>query len=177
MKTYFLAILMLVFTPALFADAPKPHFNYSLKLNSSSLDISNGFYKNKIDLLFTDFYDFGTLSGAKAPYNYTLENFTAVKVTADSSQVKITWMINDESNYCFYTAERSNDAGKTFSKIEKIQGCGHRQYIVFDRHPAPGQNIYRLKLEQDASDPVVYSSTVTVKYSDVTLSSMNKQKD
>lgn len=98
-------------------------------------------------------------AGVCLTYTYTinplpvkLASFTA---TAEGKVANLNWVTTSESNSERFDIERSKDA-KTWSKIGSVQSKGESQnlsqYSFSDHLPFNGQNFYRLKMIDRASD-------------------------
>lgn len=87
---------------------------------------------------------------------------SGVNTYEKNNGVQIEWTIQQENNVDRYEVERSEN-GQQFSKLESIKSKGNSNvvtnYNLFDAHPFPGKNFYRIKII-DLSFKVTYSRII-----------------
>ena len=95
----------------------------------------------------------------------TLTSFTGDFVASSSGNyVELNWHTATELNSCCFIIERSGD-GKNFSSIGTVDAIHNSNvpsgYSFADNYPLPGENYYRLRL-QDMDGTYQYSSVLVV---------------
>lgn len=135
-----------------------------------SLDIRN----NPSGYSFNVYKNDSTSFGAKRfslvikqnpAYAYRLLDFNALKLANATPQVEVVWKTENESNYTYFTVERSINNGKSFDVIGSQTGSSQGTYSFIDQNPVTGQNQYRLK-QEDINGTFTYSNIVTIMYAD-----------
>ena len=106
-----------------------------------------------------------------AAYAYRLLNFNAV-ATASAKKSLLTWQTANEGNYIRFTAQRSNDGGKTYGIVGFVPATGAGNYSLADPNPQRGENLYRLQ-QEDLTNTFIYSKPVNVLFGDSSLSSLS----
>ena len=101
----------------------------------------------------------GTCANAALPVVLTFFN-----AKYDEGRVALEWATSTEMNNASFNVERSED-GREWTPILEVEGAGNSteetQYSVFDLHPHPGKNFYRLK-QTDYDGSSDYSSIVFI---------------
>lgn len=99
-----------------------------------------------------------------APANVLPVTLSRIKTYEKNSGVQIEWTTEQENNVDRYEVERSEN-GQQFSKLESIKAKGNSNvvtnYNLFDAHPFPGKNFYRIKII-DLSSKVTYSQVMKI---------------
>lgn len=94
----------------------------------------------------------------------TLVNFSATK---ENEITKINWTTSQETNSREFMVERSVNGGMTWQTIGAIPAAGtstsNTNYIMYDRNPVKGTNLYRLK-SVDIDNKFSYSATRRVNF-------------
>jgi hypothetical protein len=81
------------------------------------------------------------------------------------NKVNLAWSAENEANHTYYSLERSNDGGKTFTVIDSLMSAGLGTYNDVDPYPVKGINQYRLK-QVDVLGKVTYAAIVKVMYAE-----------
>jgi hypothetical protein len=89
-----------------------------------------------------------------------LLKFTAARSAASNL---VTWITENEANYTNFTVQRSTNGGSSFTDMDSLTSNFSGTYNWFDRTPAAGANIYRLKMT-DLNRAVTYSNMATIMY-------------
>jgi uncharacterized repeat protein (TIGR01451 family) len=88
---------------------------------------------------------------------------TAFKASWENNGVMLSWATESENNSSHFVVERNTGSG--FVAITQIAAIGNTtnstSYSCFDSTPAPGSNVYRLKMV-DADGKFKYSSVVSL---------------
>jgi hypothetical protein len=117
----------------------------------STANLSNNFY-------------WGSINAAATPLPISLVSFSGQQL---SGQIKLNWKTATESNFHFFSLEKSID-GKEFSEIARVDGHGTTQeehtYESIDKAPLIGKNYYRLK-SVDFDGYTEYFSVISVDFS------------
>jgi hypothetical protein len=75
-------------------------------------------------------------------------SFSAFNVQSEDCKVLIQWSTARENNNDYFLVEHSTD-GRAFTELEKVAAAGNSRetqfYSTTDRHPAEGQNLYRIQ--------------------------------
>jgi hypothetical protein len=138
--------------------------------------LKDAYTKDSVDLRKKPVYTFNITRSIGASYglgrfsliirqNSALEvhllSFTAIKAT---DGVQVTWQTQHEQNYTYFTVERSNDDGKTYTVVGSRVSNGSGTYSILDNAPPIGADKYRLKIE-DLNGTITYSKIVTIIFS------------
>ncbi|MDO3642346.1 DUF2341 domain-containing protein [Mucilaginibacter sp. L3T2-6] len=137
--------------------------------------LMDAYKKDSLDIKHNPVYKFDTFNGDTSSFSahrfsliirqnqalaLHLLNFKGAK-TANGAE--ITWTVENEANYTYFTVERSNDNGATFKVAGGYSSTNEGTYSLLDRYPPIGTDIYRLKME-DVNGVVTYSKTISLVY-------------
>ena len=96
----------------------------------------------------------------RTPLALSIQSFTAV---CQNKNIRTNWVIGQTTDACSFTIERSNNGG-AFSAVGEVAGdpSGSLSYTWTDEHSLPGTSSYRLKVTDNTTGAVLYSSTAAV---------------
>lgn len=137
---------------------------YAFNTNVNNGGIITGFYGNEQNLIDTNkpLYNLTMFGSSSLPI--VLVYFTA---KSESSSIQLAWATSSESNFDFFTVERTNDL-VNWNRIGEVSGAGNSTSIVkysfTDAAPVSGKAYYRLKAT-DFDGSVEYHEVIAAQFS------------
>jgi hypothetical protein len=118
----------------------------------------------------TGYYDMGEVEDYRVVVSSFILAMPSLSFDAEpenDSRVKLTWSINEQTDFMSYSVERSVNGfdWETLAIIPSSGTEGIHNYAVFDDDPYSGTSFYRLRLNQKTG-PVSYSTIKPVKIRD-----------